>query len=369
MKLAFNKEKLTAALGIVSRAIPTRTTNPILSCILFDASEDKVTLIANDSEFGISTEVEGIIREKGKVALDARLVGDIIRKLEGGDELVNIETEANFTTKISCSDVLFTIPGRDGEEFSYLPQIEREHSLRLSQFTLKEVIRKAIFAAALNDSNKMMGGEFVNIKGRVATFVALDGHRVAVRSIALREGEEDFHAIIPGKTMNEISKIMEDDNEKEVELFFSKNHVLFSFDGTLVLSRLIDGEYFKIEHMLSKDYVTRVEINRVKFLGNIDRATILIKESDHKPIVLDIRDGKLQLKVKSSYGSMDGEVPCEKSGNDLLIAFNPKFLMDALRAIDDETVTLYFTNAKSPCFLRDEHDSFVYLILPVNFVA
>ena len=95
----------------------------------------------------------------------------------------------------------------------------------------------------------------------------------------------------------------------------------------------------------------------------------MIKESDHKPIVLDIRDQKLQLKVKSSYGSMDGEVPCEKSGNDLLIAFNPKFLMDALRAIDDETVTLYFTNAKSPCFLRDEQDSFVYLILPVNFVA
>lgn len=369
MKLAFNKEKLTTALGIVSRAIPTRTANPILSCILFDASGDGVTLIANYSEFGISTKVEGIVSEKGKVALDARLVSDIIRKLEGGEELVNIETDQNFTTRISCSDVLFTIPGRDGEEFAYLPQIEKEHRLCLTQFTLKEVIRKTIFAAALNDSNKMMGGEFVNIRGRVATFVALDGHRVAVRNVTLREGDETFHAIIPGKTMNEISKIMEDDNEKEVELFFSKNHVLFSFEGTMVLSRLIEGEYFKIEHMLSKDYATKLEINRVKLLSNIDRSTILIKESDHKPIILDIGDQKLALKVKSSYGSMDGELPCEKTGKDLLIAFNPKFLMDALRAIDDETVTLYFTNAKSPCFLRDEHDSFVYLILPVNFVA
>lgn len=369
MKLEFSKEKLTAALGIVSRAIPSRTTNPILECILFDADGSTIKLTANDTEFGIETAVEGTILEHGKVALDAKLTYEIIRKLEGGESPVTIESKADFSTVISCEDAVFNIQGRDGEEFSYLPVIDKDNYICLSQFTLKEAVRKTIFAAAFNDTNKMMGGEYIEVRGNMVKFVALDGHRISIRSVEMKETYNDAKVIVPGRTMSEISKIMTDDSEKEVLIYFSRNHILFSFDETTIVSRLIEGEYFRIDHMLSRDYMTKVKVNRTRLLNSIDRATILIRESDHRPIIFDIKDGIMKLKVKSSFGTMDGSVSCEKEGKDLMIAFNPKFMLDALRAVDDEDVDIYLTNSKSPCYIRDEKESYIHLILPVNFVV
>ena len=369
MKLEFSKEKLTAALGIVSRAIPSRTTNPILECILFDADGSTIKLTANDTEFGIETAVEGTILERGKIALDAKLTYEIIRKLEGGDAPVIIESREDHSTVISCEDAVFNIQGRDGEEFSYLPVIDRDNYICLSQFTLKEAVRKTIFAAAFNDTNKMMGGEYIEVRGNMVKFVALDGHRISIRSVEMKETYNDAKVIVPGRTMNEISKIMTDDSEKEVLIYFSRNHILFTFDDTTIVSRLIEGEYFRIDHMLSRDYMTKIRVNRTRLLNGIDRATILIRENDHRPIILDITDGAVKLKVRSSFGTMDGSVLCEKEGKDLMIAFNPKFLLDALRAVDDEDVDIYLTNPKSPCYIRDEKESYIHLILPVNFVV
>ena len=175
--------------------------------------------------------------------------------------------------------------------------------------------------------------------------------------------------IVPGKTLSEISKILNGDNEKEVQIYFSKNHILFEFDDTIMVSRLIEGEYFKIDNMLSSDYETKVTVNKKEFLDNIDRAMILIRESDRKPIILNVTDTEIGLRVKSAFGSMNSQVAAHKTGRDIMIAFNPKFLVDALRAIDDETVDLYMMNPKSPCFIRDEEEQYIYLILPVNFIA
>ena len=144
---------------------------------------------------------------------------------------------------------------------------------------------------------------------------------------------------------------------------------MFEFDKTVVVSRLIEGEYFKIDQMLSSDYETKVKINKRELLDCIDRATLLIKEGDKKPIIIDIREESMELKIKSQIGSMDEEIFITKEGKDLLIGFNPKFLIDALRVIEDEEVELYFMNAKAPCFIKDEAQSYIYLILPVNFSA
>ena len=152
-----------------------------------------------------------------------------------------------------------------------------------------------------------------------------------------------------------------------MNLFFTKNHIVFEFDETTVVSRLIEGEYFRIEQMLSTDYETKVKVNKKELLNCIDRATLLIRESDKKPIIIQIEDGEMRLKLTSGVGSMNEEIVIEKEGKDILIGFNPKFLIDALRVIDDEMVTLYLVNPKAPCFIRDEKESYIYLILPVNF--
>jgi len=369
MKLLFEQEKILNALGIVSKAIPSKTTNPILECILFDATEKEIKITANDMELGIETTVEGEIKEKGKVALEAKLIYEIIRKVEGNEEPIVIETEEDFSTTISCNQAVFNIQGRDGEEFSYLPEIEKDNYICVSQFTLREIIRQTIIYASFSETNKMMSGELIEVNGNKAKFVTLDGHRISIRNIEMKEKYGSAKVIVPGKTLTEISKIIPGDNDQEVMIYFSKNHILFEFDRTVVISRLIEGEYFHIEHMLSRDYETKITVNKNKLLSSIDRSTILIRENDHKPIILDCGKSSIKLKVKSSYGTMDAEIPCETEGKDLMIAFNPKFLMDALRVIDDETVDIYLTNAKSPCFIRDEKETYIYLILPVNFLA
>ncbi len=173
--------------------------------------------------------------------------------------------------------------------------------------------------------------------------------------------------IVPGKTLIEISKILSGEMDSFVNIFFTKNHIVFEFDETTVVSRLIEGEYFRIEQMLSNDYETKVTVNKKEFLNCIDRATLLIKEGDKKPIIIQVNDGEMNLKITSGVGSMNEEIVIEKEGKDILIGFNPKFLIDALRVIDDETITLYMVNPKAPCFIRNEEQSYIYLILPVNF--
>ena len=164
-----------------------------------------------------------------------------------------------------------------------------------------------------------------------------------------------------------MSKILSGEIEDLVSIYFTKNHMIFELDRTTVVSRLIEGEYFRIEHMLSSDYETKVKINKREFLSCIDRATLLVKEGDKKPIIMDIQDDLIKLNIVSGLGSMDEDISIEKEGKDLLIGFNPKFLIDALRVIDDEIVTLYLVNPKAPCFIKDETESYIYLILPVNF--
>ena len=369
MKLTFKKDSLLNGINIVLKAVPSKTTMPILECILIDASSDEIKLTANDMELGIETKVDGNILEKGKIALDAKLFSEIIRKLSSEDSVVTIDSDEKFNTVISCENSVFKIQGRDGEEFSYLPYIEKNKYICLSQFSLKELIRQTIFSISVNDSNKMMTGELFEVNGGTLRVVSLDGHRMAIRKIALKDEYESTKVIVPGKTLNEISKILTGDNEKEVLIYFGTNHILFEFDDTIVISRLIEGEYFKVDQMLSSDYETKVSLNKKEFLDCIERATILIRENDKKPVILNIEDEKMSLKLNSSFGTMNAEILIHKTGKDLMIGFNPKFLIDALRIIDDEEVSLYMMNPKSPCFIKDDEETYIYLILPVNFNA
>ena len=239
----------------------------------------------------------------------------------------------------------------------------------MSQFTLKEVIRQTIFSISDNENNKLMTGELFEVEDKKLNVVSLDGHRISIRNIELKESYDSFKVVVPGKTLQEITKIISGDAEKDVIIYVTNKHILFEFDQTRVVSRLLEGEYYKISQMLSSDYETRVHVNKKELLDCIDRATLLIKEGDKKPIIIDIKNESMELKIKSQIGSMDELIFCTKDGKDLMIGFNPKFLIDALRVIEDEEVDLYFMNAKAPCFIKDENQSYIYLILPVNFNA
>lgn len=349
------------------KAVPTRTTMNILECILIDATTNEIKFTGNDMELGIETIVEGEIIEKGKVAIDAKLFSEIVRKLPDND--ITLTTDSNNNALITCEKSKFNIAGKSGDDFSYLPAIIKDKMITLSQFQLKEVINQTIFSIAINDNNKMMTGELFEVNEGTLKVVGLDGHRIAIRNIKLEGRADDVRVVITGKTLQEISKILNADAESFVNIYFTNNHVLFEFDQTHVVSRLIEGDYFKISQMLSNDYETKVSINKKEFLDSIDRANLLIREGDKKPIIINILNGLLQVNVNSAIGALNEDIDIDKEGKDIMIGFNPKFLMDALRVIDDENVTIYLVNHKSPCFIRDKEENYIYLILPVNFTA
>ena len=365
MKIICSKNDLSKGVNIALKAVPSKTTMPILECILIDASSNQIKFVTNDMELGIETIVEGTIAEKGVIALDAKIFSEIIRKLP--DNEVTIQTDERLNTLITCEKAKFNIPGKPGEDFVYLPLIERDECITISQFTLKEMIRQTIFSIAVNENNKLMTGELFEIKDNCLKIVSLDGHRIAIRKMELAREYNDKKLIVPGKTLNEVSKILSGEVDDQVTIYFTKNHILFEFDQTLVLSRLIEGEYFRIDQMLSSDYETKLKINKKEFLNCIDRATLLVREGDKKPIINNITDSSMVLSIDSSMGSMDEEIDIVKEGKDILIGFNPKFLIDALRVIDDEEITIYLVNPKAPCFIKDDKGSYTYLILPVNF--
>lgn len=366
MKIVCTKSNLLTGVQTVSKAVPNKTTMSILECILVDTTNGDIRLTANDMELGIDTVIEGEILEKGMIALDAKIFLEIVRKLPDND--ITIETDSSFKTTITCEKAKFNIIGKSGEDFSYLPEIERNDSVVISQFTLKEVIRQTIFSIADNENNKLMTGELFEIADDMLKVVSLDGHRISIRKIALKNSYGNKKVVVPGKTLSEISKILSGDMDKDVNIFFTDKHILFEFNDTVVVSRLIEGEYFKIDQMLSSDYETKIKMNKRELLDCIDRATLLVKEGDKKPVIIDVKDTSMQLKMNSTVGSMDEDIDIEKEGKDLKIGFNPKFLIDALRVIEDEEILLYMVNPKAPCFIKDEEESYIYMILPVNFI-
>jgi DNA polymerase-3 subunit beta len=369
MKIKCSKANLLSALNIVSKAVPSKTSYPILECILIDVYSDKIKLTANDLELGIETILEGEVIEMGRIAIEAKIFNDIVRKLPDSD--VYIESTPDMKTIIRSEKSKLTIASKSGEDFTELPEIVRSNSISISQLTLKDIIRQTIFSIGNNENNKMMSGELFEIQGDKLTVVALDGHRISIRNVELKENNVDnMKAIVPGKTLLEISKIITGGIDDMVNIYFTDNNILFEFDNTIVLSRLIEGEYFKIVQMMSVDHKIKIEVNRQEMVSAVDRSTLLIKESDKKPIVMNIKDdNNMYIKVDSMLGNLNEEIEISKSGPEVIIGLNPRFLLDILRNIDDESVSIYMNDGKSPCMIKNDNQDFIYILMPININA
>ena len=365
MHIICDKSKLIEGMNIVMKAIPGKTTMMILECVVIEVKDNQIKLIANDLQLGIETLIDGEIKQEGSVAVGAKVFFEIIRKLPSDN--VSITVDEDYHMNISCGKAKFNIMAKSTDEFPYLPNIVKDKNVNISQFTLKDIIRQTVFSISDNENAKVMTGELFEIHDSELKVVSLDGHRISIRKVKLNRSYDDVSVIIPGKTLIEISKIINGGMDDEVSIFFTDKHVLFEFEDTIVLSRLIEGEYYKIDKMLSTDYETKVTVNKREMLECIDRSTLLLKESDKKPVIIDVQDDYMKFAMNSAIGSMDEDIDASKEGKDILIGFNPRFLMDALRVIDEDEITMYMINPKAPCFIRDQEETYIYLILPVNF--
>ncbi|SFS04774.1 DNA polymerase III subunit beta [Anaeromicropila populeti] len=367
MQIICNRSTLLNSVNIAQKAVPSKTTMTILECLIISAKANCIKLTANDMELAIETILDGEIKEEGSVAINAKILLEIIRKLP--DSEVVITTNEKYEVTIKCEKSKFSIMGKTTDEFPGIPEIKRNNKVTLSQFALKDLIRQTVFSISDTETNKIMTGELFEISESEFKVVSLDGHRISIRKLQLKDSYEPIKVIVSGKALIEINKVLSGGTDDLVYMYFTEKHVIFEFDNTIVVSRLIEGEYYKIDQMLTNDYETKIIANKKELLNCIDRATLLVKENEKKPIIINISSVQMELRMNTSIGSMNEEIDIKKEGKDILIGFNPKFLIDALRVIDDEDVTIYLFNPKAPCFIKDKDETYIYLILPVNFNA
>lgn len=363
MKIMCSKQELLNGVNIVSKAVPANTTMSLLECILIQAGNGRIVLTANDMELGIETVINGMIEIAGMIAIDAKMLSDVVRKLP--DEDITIQTDEQVVY-VTCDKLKFELNGKSGDEFTFLPQIEKNDSVSLSTFSFRDMVRQTIFSIGNSDINKVMSGVDVVIKNDQMKVTTLDGHRVSIRKLQLKNIYSEREVIIPGKTLSEISKILPSDAEKDIKIYFSDAHICFEFEKTIVVSRLIDGKYINVDKMMSSDYETKIRVNKKSLFDCIDRSMLFSKEGNKKPIILEITDGSLSMRVKSSLGSYDEEIDIQKQGKDMTIGFNPRFISDAIKVIDDEEVDMYLVNPRSPLYIKDENEKYLYMILPIN---
>ncbi len=368
MHIHCRQDILLNSINNVLKACSTKTTLPILECILLKASDNRLTLIGNNLELGIESTIEAEVHAEGLIALEAKIFSEIIRKMPG--ELIEISSNDSFMTAIASEKSKFQIAGQSGKDFPPLPNVEKHNFCKINQFVLKDMIRQTIFSVAQDETRPILTGEMLQIRENNLNMVSVDGYRISYRKTPISIENSDVEVVIPGKTLAEISKILSSEEDEEVTIYFENKHVLFDLGDSKVVSRLLEGEFLKYEQVFSSDYETKILVDKKHFLMSIERAALISREGKKNPIKIEIDGDKMIITSNTELGTAREELDVELEGKELVIAFNPRYLIDALKAIDEEEVCIHFISSLTPCIIKPkEGDHYKYLILPIRVNA
>ncbi|MDR2648272.1 MAG: DNA polymerase III subunit beta [Clostridiales bacterium] len=367
MKIIADKEKLLENLNTVSHAVSSRTTQQILECILIQA-EDSLRVYGNDLELGIeSADIEAEIEEPGSVALEAKIFLDMVRRMPAG--LIQIEADHQNITKIKSGRTEFKVLGQPGDEFPIPEKMKQDLGFETNAADFKEMIRQTIFSVAIDESKPVLTGELLQIKDGCIHLVSVDGFRISYRrgKEAMIEPEAVKAVVVPAKSLNELGRILPSDGESRLNFYIQDSHILFRTENYTLISRLLEGEFIRYNQIFSEDFSTLINIDRQQLLMSLDRASLLTRSNKNNPVKLSIGQDTVVITSNTETGTSYDETSADIDGSPLEIAFNPKYLIDALRVIDDENVVMTFTGALSPCILRGASiDYYKYLILPLR---
>ena len=372
MRIVCAKSALVDAINTASKAVSSKATMPILECCLLTAEKRggvfKIT--ANDMELAIETKpIEAEVLEDGCVALDSKVFFDIVRRLPG--DSVEIHSDDKNLTVISSNKSEFKILGMDGAEFPAIPEYldDDKKAFSMSSNDLKNMIRQTIFSVSQDASKPVLCGVLMDISGGVAKMVSVDGFRISLRKYDFGEVADtvDIKVVIPGKTLAEISKILPADADSITSFYTTDRHIVFELDNAIVVSRLVDGEFINYENMMVKNSETRITVERVGLMESIERAALISRDSKKSPVKLKIDDSKIVVTSNTEMGASYEEIAAEQDGPGLEIAFNPRYITDVMKVLDQERVIMEFNTALSPCIIKVEgDDGFEYLVLPLR---
>ena len=368
MKVICEKEKILKGINSVINGVASKTTMPILEGILIQTNDNELKLTSYDLEIGIEYILEAKIEEQGNTVVNATMFSEIIRKLPTKE--IKITVNENNLLEIECEGSLYKLATMNADEFPELPKISVNNSIEIEQTVLKNMIRKTIFAVSTEENRPIFTGCLFEVANNTLNVVAVDGYRLAIKSNVLNEKANEFSSVIPGKTLNEVNKIIADSFDS-VKIGISSNQALFEMDNCKIVTRLLDGEFLKYSNAIPKNWETRIRVNKNNIQDCFERISLISSSSIEKekkyPVKINIDIGNVIISCSNQMGNAKEEIIVETEGKELEIGFNPKFFLDALKAIDDEEVYIEFGTNKSPCIIKPvENGDYIYMILPIK---
>lgn len=364
MKFSCYNKDLSIALSNISRAVSSKSSLPALEGVLIKTKGDKLILSAFDLELGITTSINASISVPGEIVLNAKLLTDFIRKLSG--EKTEIEVDEKLLTTIKSELSEFTILGIPAADFPELPSLTDGIMTTLTQETLSSMIRQTHYAISTDDSKPVLMGSLFEFTDNSLSIVSVDGARLAIRTEYIPD-KLNLSFVVPGKTLGDISKILDILSEKPVEIKIGKRHIVFEINGYQVISRLLDGEFINYKNVINKQFTTELKVNVQEFLDSVDRASLLISDRLKSPIKCVFDNSIIKISAATAIGKAYDEIPCTLTGNKVEMGFNNRYLLDALKALECDEIRIQLNGPLSPMKIYPlEGEDFIYLVLPVR---
>ncbi len=369
MKIVCEKEKMLKAINSVVKGVASKTTMPILEGILIQTNDNQIKLTTYDLEIGIEYIMDCEVIEQGNIVVNAIMFSEIIRKLP--DAEIKITLNNQNLLEIECEGSLYKLATMNPDEFPELPKIDIENSIDIEQNILKSMIRKTIFAVSSEENRPIFTGCLFEIKENKLNVVAVDGYRLAWKTQYLSTKSNDFYAVIPGKTLNEVNKIIMDSLDN-IKIGISKNQALFEMENCKIVTRLLDGEFLNYEKSIPENWKTRIRVNKNDIQNCFERISLISSSSIEKekkyPVKVTIDIGKIIISCTNQTGDAKEELFVSTEGKNLEVGFNPKYFLDALKVIDDDEIFIDLVSNISPCVIRpvEENGDYTYMILPIR---
>jgi len=366
MKFSCEKLQLLIAILTASRAAATKSPVPLLEGLLLETEGDNIRISGYDLKTGIITTLPAEVEQPGGIVLNARLFGEIIRRMPGLS--ITISVSSNYVAKISSENSEFEILGSPSSDYPELPAVDGQDSVEVDETLLKKMIAQTNFAVSDNESRPIHTGALFEIGGGNLTIVAVDGYRLALRREAMESGDDrSFNFVVPGTALSEVERIVSEGVEK-VAITLGSKYIMFSFGSTVLISRRLEGEFLNYKTSIPQSSKYQLIIDRNEFIAAVERVSLIISDKLKSPVRCVFGDGIVKLNSVSALGKASDECGIEGDGEDLEIGFNDKYLLDALKAAPADEISFELTTGTAPCVLSplDGSGNFLYMILPVR---
>ncbi|MDO4563797.1 MAG: DNA polymerase III subunit beta, partial [Clostridia bacterium] len=365
MKFYCQKDELQKAINIASRAVATKAASPYFEGILLEARERVLYLTGNDLTVSVKTSIEANVAIEGSLVLNAKMFSDIIGKLP--DDVVEIKNENDLTVYISCLNSDYKIVGLGADEFPQIETIERDVEIDIEESLLKDMIAKTQYAVSQNREKITLNGTLFDIASDCLTLVAVDGFRMAIRNENAAAAKEGKY-IIPARAGNEIVKILSDsDEDKKIHLSFGKKTAAFENEKFIMVTRLIDGEFFAYRQIIPDEFKINIPVDCEELLATIMRCEPVIEDVSKSPIKITLTDGGIKVRCETTRGQVNDFLKCGYDGEEMEIGFNYHYLCDALSRCKGENIILRINSPFNPLIINsDENPSFLFMVLPVR---